>query len=85
LRKALLSLVESGALINSPGVGALVLAADDPPPPSPVSGKIIALALPDVANRFFIEVTEAIEYTLLQRGYQLLSCFKGPRSRSCCC
>jgi len=72
VRKALLSLVESGALVNSPGVGTRVLAADDPPPPSPVSGKIIALALPDIANRFFIEVTEAIEYTLLQRGYQLL-------------
>lgn len=36
--------------------------------------RIIALLLPDITNRFFIEVTEAIEYTALQRGYQLLLC-----------
>ncbi|HWB99080.1 MAG TPA: substrate-binding domain-containing protein, partial [Bryobacteraceae bacterium] len=36
--------------------------------------KIIALVLPDIANRFFVEITEAIEYAALQRGYQLLLC-----------
>lgn len=69
VRKALLSLAESGALVISPGVGARVPSKDDPPPDG---GRVVALALPDITNHFFIEVTEAIEYALLQRGYQLL-------------
>jgi DNA-binding LacI/PurR family transcriptional regulator len=41
---------------------------------SPQAWKIIALVLPDIANRFFAEITEAVEYAALQRGYQLLLC-----------
>jgi DNA-binding LacI/PurR family transcriptional regulator len=72
IRKALLSLVESGVLVNAPGVGTRISTGGEAPAAAPGGGKIIALALPDISNRFFIEVTEAIEYALLQRGYQLL-------------
>ncbi len=70
IRKALRKLAESGSLVSVPGVGTRVPAPENAR--SPVNGKIIALALPDITNRFFIEVTEAVEYALLQRGYQLL-------------
>jgi DNA-binding LacI/PurR family transcriptional regulator len=84
LRKALEPLVEAGMLVNLPGVGTRVASAN-----ASANGvqknllseasarsdwRIIALLLPDITNRFFIEVTEAIEYTALQRGYQLLLC-----------
>ncbi|MFN0124502.1 MAG: substrate-binding domain-containing protein [Blastocatellia bacterium] len=84
LRKALEPLVEAGMLVNLPGVGTRVASAK-----ASANGaqktilsevaarsdwRIIALLLPDITNRFFIEVTEAIEYTALQRGYQLLLC-----------
>ncbi|HMF79116.1 MAG TPA: substrate-binding domain-containing protein [Bryobacteraceae bacterium] len=36
--------------------------------------KVLAVLLPDIANRFFSEVAESIEYTALQRGYQILLC-----------
>lgn len=72
VRKALQALIESGVVLNSPGVGTRVPNSDESPVGSPRGGKIIALALPDIGNRFFMEVTEAIEYALLQRGYQLL-------------
>ncbi len=80
LRKALEPLVEAGALVNLPGVGTRVASANGAPRATPAEGaaradwRIIALLLPDITNRFFIEVTEAIEYTALQRGYQLLLC-----------
>lgn len=72
VRKALQALVESGAAVNSPGVGTRVPEGAGQMSPAPGGGKIIALALPDITNLFFAEVTEAIEYALLQRGYQLL-------------
>lgn len=72
VRKALQSLVESGAAVNSPGVGTRVPEGTADLAAASGGGKIIALALPDITNRFFVEITEAIEYTLLQRGYQLL-------------
>lgn len=65
LRRALQALSEAGVLESRPGVGTKVVEE------APVS-RIIALALPDIANRFYVEVTEVIEYTTLQRGYQLL-------------
>lgn len=82
LRRALVPLVEAGMLLNQPGVGTRIAQ------PTGAAGKkqadaaaearsdwrILALLLPDITNRFFIEVTEAIEYTALQRGYQLLLC-----------
>ncbi len=65
LRRALQSLSEAGMLESRPGVGTKLV---EKVPPS----QIIALELPDIANRFYVEVTEVIEYTTLQRGYQLL-------------
>jgi DNA-binding LacI/PurR family transcriptional regulator len=65
LRRALQSLSEAGVLESRPGVGTKLV---DKVLPS----QIIALELPDIANRFYVEVTEVIEYTTLQRGYQLL-------------
>ncbi len=70
LRRALQSLSEAGVLQSRPGVGTKLVEE------ASVS-RIIALALPDIANRFYVEVTEVIEYTTLQRGYQLLlSCYR---------
>jgi LacI family transcriptional regulator len=68
-------LVQEGLLENVPGRGTLV-------PDNAMAGdaaarsdwKILALVLPDIANRFFSEVAESIEYTALQRGYQVLLC-----------
>lgn len=80
LRKALEPLVEAGALVNLPGVGTRVASANgahkalQAEAVARADWRIIALLLPDITNRFFIEVTEAIEYTALQRGYQLLLC-----------
>lgn len=72
LRKALQSLVKAGLLVNVPGVGSRVCLAPQSAPAQPLASRIIALALPDIGNRFFIEVAEAIEYALLHRGYLLL-------------
>ena len=80
LRKALEPLVEAGMLVNLPGVGTRVAAANGLQKAVQIEAttrsdwRIIALLLPDITNRFFIEVTEAIEYAALQRGYQLLLC-----------
>ncbi len=84
LRKALAPLVEAGMLVNHPGVGTRVAQTNGMqtgqrgqkagPKEARSDWRIIALLLPDINNRFFIEVTEAIEYTALQRGYQLLLC-----------
>lgn len=80
LRKALEPLVEAGILVNLPGVGTRVASANGVQKAVQIEAiarsdwRIIALLLPDITNRFFIEVTEAIEYTALQRGYQLLLC-----------
>jgi len=72
VRKAVASLVRAGLLVNCPGVGTRVATNDQPDTSPPEAARIIGLALPDISNRFFIEVTDAVEYTLLQRGYQLL-------------
>ncbi len=82
LRKALAPLVEAGLLVNQPGVGTRVAQINgaraktliESQAESRSDWRILALLLPDITNRFFIEVTEAIEYTALQRGYQLLLC-----------
>ncbi len=82
LRKALVPLVEAGLLVNQPGVGTRVAQTNgahakpliESQTESRSDWRILALLLPDITNRFFIEVTEAIEYTALQRGYQLLLC-----------
>jgi DNA-binding LacI/PurR family transcriptional regulator len=74
LRKALAPLLEIGALINHPGVGTRVAVQNGGRKAPRSDWRIIALLLPDINNRFFIEVAEAIEYTALQRGYQLLLC-----------
>ena len=74
LRRALEPLIESGVLVNQQGVGTRV--AEKPAPRRRGSNgwRVIGLLLPDIGNAFFIEITEAIEYTALQRGYQLLLC-----------
>ena len=72
LRKALQWLVKSGMLVNVPGVGTRVRLAADRGSAAPAGSRIIALALPDIGNRFFIEVAEAVEYASLHRGYLLL-------------
>jgi DNA-binding LacI/PurR family transcriptional regulator/DNA-binding transcriptional regulator YhcF (GntR family) len=82
LRKALVPLLEAGLLVNQPGVGTRVAPTNGMPGRAPFDHqseprsdwRILALLLPDITNRFFIEVTEAIEYAALQRGYQLLLC-----------
>jgi len=90
LRKALAPLLDAGVLTNHPGVGTRVVRAarnqfapanglqkegerDGQREPRP-DWRVIAFLLPDINNRFFIEVAETIEYTALQRGYQLLLC-----------
>ncbi len=74
LRKALEPLIGSGVLVNQPGVGTRVAGAAAPRKTSRNAWQVIGLLLPDIGNRFFVEITEAIEYTALQRGYQLLLC-----------
>ncbi len=73
IRRALEPLVQEGLLESQPGRGTLV------PENAADAGlrtdwKVLALLLPDIANRFFSEVAESIEYTALQRGYQILLC-----------
>jgi len=71
LRRAIEPLVNEGLLENQPGRGTLVPDIfDEARPP----WRILALLLPDITNRFFAEVAEAIEYAALQRGYQILLC-----------
>ena len=72
LRKALQWLVKSGMLVNVPGVGTRVCLAPDRVAAVGGGWRVIALALPDIGNRFFIEVAEAVEYASLHRGYLLL-------------
>jgi len=78
LRKALTPMVESGILINHPGIGTRVVGSERSARPAAEPARsewrILALLLPDFNNRFFVEVTEAVEYASLQRGYQLLLC-----------
>ena len=77
IRSAIAPLVRAGRLINQAGLGTRVVAstaADLPSEAGRQGWKIIALILPDIANRVFLEFTEAIEYTALQRGYHLLLC-----------
>lgn len=72
LRRALEPLVNEGLLELQPGRGTLVL--DSGIDTSKLPWRILALVLPDIVNRFFGEVAEAIEYAALQRGYQILLC-----------
>jgi LacI family transcriptional regulator, repressor for deo operon, udp, cdd, tsx, nupC, and nupG len=72
LRRALEPLVKAGLLANHPGIGTRVVGPENEAEDR--MWRIIALLLPDITNRFFSEVTESIEYTALQRGYQLLLC-----------
>jgi GntR family transcriptional regulator of arabinose operon len=75
LRNAIAPLIRSGNLINQAGLGTRVAGNGDPRSNGGRQGwKILALILPDIANRVFLEFTEAIEYTALQRGYHLLLC-----------
>jgi DNA-binding LacI/PurR family transcriptional regulator len=73
VRRAIEPLVQEGLLESQPGRGTLV-------PENPAAEgerrdwKLLALLLPDIANRFFSEVAESIEYAALQRGYQILLC-----------
>ena len=74
LRKALAPLTESGVLVNQRGVGTRVAGQAADLQASRNGWRVIGLLLPDIGNQFFVEITEAIEYTALQRGYQLLLC-----------
>jgi GntR family transcriptional regulator of arabinose operon len=75
LRRALEPLVKEGRLIQQAGLGTRVpAAAPASVKTAPPAWKTIALVLPDIANCFFAEITEAVEYAALQRGYQLLLC-----------
>lgn len=71
LRRALEPLVNEGLLENQSGRGTLVRDITDA---DRMPWRILALLLPDITNRFFAEVAEAIEYAALQRGYQILLC-----------
>jgi LacI family transcriptional regulator len=74
LRKALDPLILEGLAVKVPGIGTRVTAKEA----AAVNGKsrwrVLGLLIPDFSNRFFVEVTEAVEHTALQRGYQLLLC-----------
>jgi GntR family transcriptional regulator, arabinose operon transcriptional repressor len=74
LRRALEPLVREGLLTQHAGLGTRVPVATASAPKTSQPWKIIGLVLPDIANRFFAEITEAVEYAALQRGYQLLLC-----------
>jgi DNA-binding LacI/PurR family transcriptional regulator len=73
LRRAIEPLVQEGTLENQPGRGTFLPEVAAPADSRP-DWRILALVLPDIANRFFSEVAESIEYTALQRGYQVLLC-----------
>lgn len=72
LRRALELLVGQGVIENLPGRGSLVVDSSGSDGREP--WRILAILLPDIVNRFFGEVAEAIEYAALQRGYQILLC-----------
>ena len=80
LRRALEPLVNSGVLATQPGRGTLV-PDDTPAAGTPSDWNVLALVLPDIANRFFSEVAEAIEYSALQKGFQILLCNSRHQSR----
>jgi len=74
LRRALEPLIQEGLIENCPGVGSRVVSREGMPRSTAGGWKVLALLVPDITSRFFVEVTEAIESTALQRGYQLLLC-----------
>jgi len=74
LRRAIEPLVHSGLLERQAGRGILVPESRPDSEHERADWKVLALILPDIANRFFSEVAESIEYTALQRGYQVLLC-----------
>jgi DNA-binding LacI/PurR family transcriptional regulator len=74
LRKALDPLIHEGLAIKVPGIGTRVTAKEAAPANGRSRWRVLGLLIPDFNNRFFIEVTEAVEHTALQRGYQLLLC-----------
>lgn len=74
LRKALVPLFESKLLVNHPGIGTRVAMAGRERKANRGGWRILGLLLPDIDNQFYIEITESIEYTALQRGYQVLLC-----------
>jgi DNA-binding LacI/PurR family transcriptional regulator len=80
LRRAIEPLVKAGVLESQPGRGTLV---PDDVPANGAAGdwNVLALVLPDIANRFFSEVAEAIEYSALQKGFQILLCNSRHQSR----
>ncbi len=77
LRKSMAPLLKAGLLVNQQGVGTRVgsKAVEGSSAQAVRDGwRVIALLLPDITNRFYVELTEAVEYHALQRGYQLLLC-----------
>jgi DNA-binding LacI/PurR family transcriptional regulator len=74
LRRALDPLIQEGMVVKVPGIGTRVTAAETAVSNGRSPWRVLGLLIPDFSNRFFIEVTEAVEYTALQRGYQLLLC-----------
>lgn len=70
-------LLKAGLLVNQQGVGTRVgsKAVEGSSAQAVRAGwRVIALLLPDITNRFYVELTESVEYHALQRGYQLLLC-----------
>jgi DNA-binding LacI/PurR family transcriptional regulator len=74
LRRALDALIEERLVNKIPGIGTRVTAPESAATNGRAHWRVLALLIPDFSNRFFIEVTEAVEHTALQRGYQLLLC-----------
>lgn len=74
LRRAIEPLVKEGLLESQGGRGTLVAGPLAASAGTPADWNLLALVLPDISNRFFIEVAESIEYTALQRGFQILLC-----------
>jgi LacI family transcriptional regulator len=74
LRKALDPLIHEGIVVKVPGIGTRVTAVETAASNGRSRWRVLGLLIPDFSNRFFVEVTEAVEYTALQRGYQLLLC-----------
>src|SRR5689334_22613410 len=61
LRKALDPLIEEGLVSKVPGIGTRVMARDGASTNGWQRWRVLGLLIPDFSNRFFIEVTEAVE------------------------
>ena len=72
LRQGIQKLLDSGELVTHRGIGTRI--AIQARREHRADTRMIGLLLPDLGSPFFSDVTESIEYALMQHGYQLLLC-----------